>query len=83
MDGLDASVDFLVIWVWKSCQNWMLGCAGTIQKTHVFCDISIFQFVHDFGVSRRVLGPHFGWFGGTWDTILLILEGPGDALKFQ
>ena len=39
MDGLDASVDFLVIWGWKSCQNWMLGCAGTTQKKDGVCDV--------------------------------------------
>ena len=48
-----------------------------------FCDISLFQYFHDSGVSRGVLGPHFGGFGVTWGTILVILEGPGDPLKFQ
>ena len=52
-------------------------------KNNGFCDISLFHFFHDFGVSRGVLGPHFGGFGSTWDTILVILEGPGDPLKFQ
>ena len=52
-------------------------------KNHGFCDISLFQDFHDSGVSRGVLGPHFGGFGITWDTILVILEGPGEVLKFQ
>ena len=63
MDGLDASVDFLVIWGWKSCQNWMLGCAETIQKTVVFV---IFHF---FDIFISLVSP-----GGSWD---LILEGLG------
>ena len=52
-------------------------------KNNGFCDISLFHFFHDFGVSRGVLGPHFGGFGDTWGTILVILEGPGEVLKFQ
>ena len=52
-------------------------------KNHGFCDISLFQYFHDSGVSRGVLGPHFGGFGDTWVTILIILEGPGEVLKFQ
>ena len=83
MDDLDANVDFLVVWGWKSCQNWMLGCAGTIQKNIGFCDISLFHIFHGFGVFREALGPHFGGFWSPWDTILVILEGPGDVLKFQ
>ena len=63
MYGIDASVDFLVIWGWKSCQNWMLGCAGTIQKTTVFV---IFHF---FNIFMILVSP-----GGSWD---LILEGLG------
>ena len=38
-------------------------------KNNVFCDISLFQYFHDSGVSRGVLGPHFGGFGDTWLTI--------------
>ena len=63
MDGMDASVDFLVIRGWNSCQNWMLGCAGTIQKTMVFV---IFHF---FNIFMILVSP-----GGSWD---LILEGLG------
>ena len=63
MHGIDASVDFLVIWGCKSCQNWMLGCAGTIQKTTVFV---IFHF---FNIFMILVSP-----GGSWD---LILEGLG------
>ena len=63
MYGIDASVDFLVIWGRKACQNWMLGCAGTIQKTVVFV---IFHFFNFFMV---LVSP-----GGSWD---LILEGLG------
>ena len=83
---MDASVDFLVIWGWNSCQNWMLRlrCPETIQKkNNCFCDISLFQYFHDSGVSRGVLGPHFGGFGITWGTILVILEVPGEVLKFD
>ena len=49
----------------------------------VFVIFHFLIFFHDFGVSGGVLGPHFGAFGGTWDTILVILEGPGEVLKFQ
>ena len=52
-------------------------------KNHVFCDISLFQYFHDSGVSRGVLGPHFEGFGITRDTIFVILEGTGDPSKFQ
>ena len=52
-------------------------------KNNCFCDISLFQCFHDFGVSRGVFGPHFGGFGDTWVTILVILEVPGEVLKFQ
>ena len=52
-------------------------------KNNGFCDISLFQYFHDSGVSRGVLGPHFGGFGITWGTILVILEVPGEVLKFQ
>ena len=83
MDGMDASVDFLVIWGWNSCQNWMLGCAGTTQKTMFFVIFHFFRCFHDFGVSRGVFGPHFGGFGDTWVIIFIILEGPGEVLKFQ
>ena len=61
----------------------MLGCAETIQKIMVFMICNLFQFVHDFGVSKEALGSHFGGFGVTWGTIFVILQGPGEALKFQ
>ena len=53
------------------------------QKTYFFCEISLFLILSQFWCLQRVLGPHFGRFGGTWDTILVILEGPGEVLKFQ
>ena len=61
----------------------MLGCAETIRKNVGFHDISLFHLFQDFGVSRGALGPHFGGFGDTWVTTLVILEGPGEVLKFQ
>ena len=48
-----------------------------------FCDISLFRIFHGFGVFREALEPHFGGFGDTWVTILVILEDPGEVLKFQ
>ena len=63
MYGIDAIVDFFVIWGWKSYQNWMLGCAETIVKTTVFI---IFHF---FNIFMILVSP-----GGPWD---LILEGLG------
>ena len=83
MDGIDASVDFLVIWGWNSCQNWMLGCAETIVKTVFFGIFNFFNVFHDFDVFREALGPHFGGFGDTWVTIFVILEVPGEVLKFD
>ena len=83
MGGIDASVDFLVIWGWRSCQNWMLGCAGTIQKTIVFVIFHFFNICMILVSPGGVLGFHFGGLGITWDTILVILEGPGEVLKFQ
>ena len=52
-------------------------------KNNGFCDISLFHIFLDSGVSRGVLGLHFGGFGDTWDTILMFLGVPGDVLKFQ
>ena len=83
MDGLDASIVFFMIWGWKSCQNCMLGCAENIQKNVVFVIFHFLIFFHDCCVSGGVLGPHFGAFGDTWAITLVILEGPGEVLKFQ
>ena len=62
----------------------MLGCAETIQKIkQQFSADFAFLLFHGCGVSRGVLGPHFGGFGITWGTILVILEVPGEVLKFD
>ena len=84
MDGLDASVDFLVIWGWKSRQNWMLGCAETIQKktTTVFVIFNFFMFfvvlvssgrpwdlIWAFWTILESLGHNSGDFRGSWRCI--------------
>ena len=82
--GIDASVDFLVIWGWKSCQNWMLGCAETMQKTSVFVIFHFFIFSWfwclqgglgtSFWRVWEYLGHHFGDFRGSWRGIEISMD---------
>ena len=59
MDGIDASVDFLMIFGWKWSQNWMLGYVKTTVKTDVFLMFHVFHFFY------ILMSP-----GGPWDLIL-------------
>ena len=76
---MGSRVGFLVIWEGQSHRNPLLGCAGTIVNTDVFFSkVSLFRLVGDFKVPRVTLGPHFERFLGTWGSILVVRDGPGD-----
>ena len=46
-------------------------------------EISLFRLFRYFDDFRYLLGPHFGHFSRSWDTILMIFGCIGHALKFH
>ena len=81
-----ACLDCMHEFWWILSENLVIFDGPTSQKYckyWCFHEISLFRLFRYFDDFRYLLGPHFGHFWRSWDTILMIFGCIGHALKFH